>query len=460
MSSSEGVEPHNENSVHVVSPEEHSLSEGEFSGFDDVDIPVGAQITVSTSKVGKKPLKSVIKVPKSSKNTGKENRSNSKKSDGGKKNKQKSKKNTENPKSKRSSLVDLENLSKSDIENLRKKLGLSTPNAPSTSTQPRPLQEFVLEDESSFVPDYLDEEEDSFPCHARNRPNIHVEVNASDISDSEIDLHENFPQKKNMSQSISKALFGSDSEANKEDEWQMPKLKASVRGAAISPSLASLINTASTSLCDTESLVNNYHIPENCDMLAPPLINQEIWKILDKKSRSYDRLFVEIQTLVAAGMVPIIKLVEHLKESLSKNEKCKQLLSDSLTLFGQVQYHLSLRRRYLIRPSLKAKYKNLCNQSVPVTSQLFGDEISKEIKNCEAGVAPGLPKYDYGSRSRGRGNFRNFRRGRFHPYANQGYNYQQDARGRYSTYFRGGARGKRRPSATATSTSVAPNEQL
>lgn len=56
------------------------------------------------------------------------------------------------------------------------------------------------------------------------------------------------------------------------------------------------------------------------------------------------------------------------------------MIADALTLFGQAQYNLSLRRRYMIRPQLKKKYSNLCNINTPITTSLFGDDVQKEIK--------------------------------------------------------------------------------
>ena len=56
--------------------------------------------------------------------------------------------------------------------------------------------------------------------------------------------------------------------------------------------------------------MQKYQIPENCSNMGPPIVNPEVWRILEKKRHSYDRLLVKIQNLVAAGIVPIIKMTE------------------------------------------------------------------------------------------------------------------------------------------------------
>ena len=35
----------------------------------------------------------------------------------------------------------------------------------------------------------------------------------------------------------------------------------------------------------------------------------------------------------------------------------------------------------MIRPNLKKKYHSLCNISTPITTQLFGDDIARDVKN-------------------------------------------------------------------------------
>ena len=77
-------------------------------------------------------------------------------------------------------------------------------------------------------------------------------------------------------------------------------------------------------------------------------------------------------------MVPMIKLVSLLKRNLS--EEAKSHISDAITLLGQAQFNISIRRRYMIRPYLKTKYSPLCNITTPITNQLFGDDLSRDEK--------------------------------------------------------------------------------
>ena len=103
----------------------------------------------------------------------------------------------------------------------------------------------------------------------------------------------------------------------------------------------------------------------------PLTSNYEIWKVLDKCAQSHDRGMVDIQNLGTTGMTPIIKLAEILKPHIQGNNEARTMIADALTVMGQVHFHLSVRRRYLIRLNLKKIYFGLCNIFTPVTTKLI-----------------------------------------------------------------------------------------
>ena len=297
-------------------------------------------------------------------------------------------------------------------------------------------------------------------------PPLRVQFDLVDLSDGE-NPQNNQHGNRQISNELCDALFDTE-EGDITDDWELPRLKAPEKGNPVSETLAKKVNLACTSQCDVESLVSKYKIPQNCDRACPPMVNHEIWKILDKRAQTQDKGIQDIQNLVAIGITPIIKLAEILKPQIMANSQAKTLLSDSLTLLGQVQFNLSIRRRYFIRPYLKKKYHSLCN-ILYITDKIFGDDITKDIKNCDSLYCLGKDQgYSYYRPNRGRGN-RFPRRG-----YNGGYGYQQSGYGssygygyaanmRYQPYpqrgqFRQPMRGcgaKR----TATATVTAPNEQ-
>lgn len=428
-------------------------NDSDFSGFDPVDIPV-ENVPVQKEKKGKKPKTTKTSTSSTAKTSSKT------------KNSQKaSTSSTAPPANQNEKLLDLDSLTDSDIEKLRELLGF-----------PDPYNE---EENLNYL----------FGDSLENLPNLHIEL--SPDSDEEQNKPKSNKQGKRqplkpaaLSENLINAMFEENSECNDSQSppdcelWDLPKLKMPEKGPAVSESLANLINTACTSQCLTDNIQEKYRIPENCDKLTSPMVNNEIWKILPKRAQTYDKSFSDIQNLVAAGMVPIMKLADILKPQIAANQEAKTLFSDVITLMGQVQYHLSLRRRYLIRPQLKKKYHSLCNINMPITTKLFGDDVQKDVKNCDSGVSIAKENYSGFNRFRpyrGRGGFRggNARgqrgnyAGRYHPYYPGNYgNYNQQQYGYYgSGYYRGGmptrmygsTRGKKQTT-SATVTSAAPNE--
>lgn len=358
-----------------------------------------------------------------------------------------------------SPVLDFTKLSENDISKLREVLGIN-------SHQP----EFAYDEDITSV----------FGDSLENMPPIHVEFNPDDLSDgenlqtrSQNIRNSNRNCNKQISNELSDALFDAEEgEIIGDDEWELPRLKAPDKGRSVSETLAKKVNVACTSLCETDSLTSKYKIPQNCDKACPPLVNGEVWKILDKRSQSHDRGLQDIQNLVATGLTPIMKLAELLKPQIMANNEAKTLLSDSLTLLGQVQYNLSVRRRYFIRPSLKKKYQSLCSISTPITDKLFGDDISKDIKDCDSSTSLGKeqnfsyrPNRSRGGRfpRRGYSNTGNYGYGYQHSGYGSNYGYGYGANMRYQPYpqrgqYRQPMRGRGAKKA-ATATTTAPNEQ-
>jgi hypothetical protein len=332
--------------------------------------------------------------------------------------------------------LDLSKLSENDIKSLRELLGI-----PSTE------------------PQYADDDDITslFGTSLENLPRMTIEVDADQISDTD----DVIKQRKRTNIDMSSALF--DDDEAECDTWELPRLKAPDKGKPISPSLAKVINVACTTQCETDSLISKYSVPENCEMACPPLVNNEIWKILNKRTQTQDRSIVQTQNLVASGMTPIIRLAEVLKPQIMANQEAKTLLCDALTLMGQVQFNLSIRRRYMIRPALKRKYYPLCNISQQITNKLFGDEVSKEIKACDS--VSYIGRNDNFVRGRGPGRYP--RRGGFRGSYVQG-GYEDPYPNRYQPYpyrgqYRSGSRPygrgfKRSANAVATPPNPHPNE--
>ena len=57
------------------------------------------------------------------------------------------------------------------------------------------------------------------------------------------------------------------------------------------------------------------------------------------------------------------------------------MVADIAAIVGKVSYDLSLRRRELIKSSLKPEFRSLCSANNEPTELLFGDDLTKHVKD-------------------------------------------------------------------------------
>ena len=117
------------------------------------------------------------------------------------------------------------------------------------------------------------------------------------------------------------------------------------------------------------------------------------------------------QTIVKATVAEATEKITKDKGNIDEKPKIISSLTDSLALLGHLTYELSLRRRDIMRPSINKELRALCNQQIPVTDFLFGDDVQsslKTIKECNkiaSSVTQG-PDYKYKQVFSGAGNHR------------------------------------------------------
>ena len=73
-------------------------------------------------------------------------------------------------------------------------------------------------------------------------------------------------------------------------------------------------------------------------------------------------------------------------------------LLDAVSILGQANYELNLRRRELIKPDLNQQFGGLCTTQVPITGLLFGDNLTQKCKDIQETNKLG---YKVGHRPRG-----------------------------------------------------------
>ena len=133
--------------------------------------------------------------------------------------------------------------------------------------------------------------------------------------------------------------------------------------------------------------------PKNCEGLIVPKVNQEIWARLQRFTRNRDLAMQKIQLYLAKAMIPMLRMMQEMREVIKTNKTSRPvtvhpsqwltMASESFRVMALGFVKITNQRKDMIKPDLSDNYKQLCSDQNQVTSLLFGDDLSKKIKEIE-----------------------------------------------------------------------------
>jgi hypothetical protein len=196
--------------------------------------------------------------------------------------------------------------------------------------------------------------------------------------------------------------------------------------SSISKSLAETINKVFREGLNDEryqSMMKEIARPQNCEALCKIKVNPLIWNIISAQTRTVDIQFQHLHNSVIKGPILIAQMIDMICKSKNHTSDVIEKGMDALALFGQANKQLVMRRRDALKPDIQTDYGHLCSSTVPFSNFLFGDDMSKNVKDIRdmERVKKMVRKPNYGGRSR------------YMPYP-----YSTRARG----FMRGGMRGR------------------
>ena len=164
--------------------------------------------------------------------------------------------------------------------------------------------------------------------------------------------------------------------------------KSKVTSPAIEGKIAELINMLIGGLSaeTVKERVEKYPPPENCKFLAVTMVNEEIWDLLPRKSRAVDLAFQRVQEPLLQGISALTNLAGKLVKDVTdgKTPNTRDVLNhvmDSVAMLRNTNWKLNMKRRELIKPELNPPYTRLCKEDIAVSTKLFGDDLSKHLKD-------------------------------------------------------------------------------
>ena len=158
-------------------------------------------------------------------------------------------------------------------------------------------------------------------------------------------------------------------------------------GPCVDDTLSKVVDSGIRYMIDrnlAKELCSKYKRPENCKSLVVPKINKELWNTtsLAKTNKEQDRVYQTAQKYLNQGLIPLVQLIDNLLKN-QNSENNFRLARDSLQLVAYAHRDLSNLRRQKLKVAVADKYKPLCNDSTPLTDNLLGDELEKQIKTLD-----------------------------------------------------------------------------
>lgn len=157
-------------------------------------------------------------------------------------------------------------------------------------------------------------------------------------------------------------------------------------GPDIHASLAKIITNMITEKSDDDKvneLRKRYPKPKNCELLTETSVNLAIWNNLSEKARISDIKLQRSQKSLVKGTTAVITVVNEVlnEPEWPPKQKVVDTLMDSVQLLTNANRELNIRRREALRPELHSSYRHLCSASNPITRELFGDDLTKAVKD-------------------------------------------------------------------------------
>ena len=121
-------------------------------------------------------------------------------------------------------------------------------------------------------------------------------------------------------------------------------------------------------------------LPSNCP-LSIPLVNTELWTIMSLNQRKGDVKLTTLQRSLVKVVAGALNILTEVNKDKFEIQKIGQMVAGITTTVGKVSYDLSLKRRELMRSSLKQEVKPLCSANNEPTELLFGHDLTKHEKS-------------------------------------------------------------------------------
>ena len=160
-------------------------------------------------------------------------------------------------------------------------------------------------------------------------------------------------------------------------------------GPKISENLANLVQVMKRGQMSDEKMkekCSKYKQPENCK-LAVPRVNAEIWDSMEHTAKGRDLKAQSIQKYLLKATCALTSVTDRClaNKDLSGKAVCKEIM-DAIGLVLKANREISQDRRakIVLAPQMNRQYRKLLSNDIPVTDNLFGDDLRTVCASIES----------------------------------------------------------------------------
>ncbi|XP_070189888.1 uncharacterized protein [Littorina saxatilis] len=166
-------------------------------------------------------------------------------------------------------------------------------------------------------------------------------------------------------------------------------------GDDISEQLAKIVNMMAKGKMNEAKMkdkISEHKRPKNVE-LKVPRVNHEVWDTMDHNQKSADLRTQRIQHILLTAVNALVCAANECvgKTNIDVKKQMKSL-TDSMGLILKATHEMSMDRRVSIMsaPQFNKKYKKLVSSEIPVTTELFGDDLRSVFASIDSSSKLGM----------------------------------------------------------------------
>ncbi|KXJ07869.1 hypothetical protein AC249_AIPGENE28946 [Exaiptasia diaphana] len=128
--------------------------------------------------------------------------------------------------------------------------------------------------------------------------------------------------------------------------------------------------------------------PENCAGLSQIKVNQVIWDRVPAEARTTDVKMKRVQNALVKGTTNVALVADLILKETGTDKEPQEVLDkiwkateDALVCLSAANWELAQRRKDALKPQIAKDYSHLCSQKIAFTDMLFGENVTKQIKD-------------------------------------------------------------------------------